>query len=130
MRATLFAAAVSAVPSTAHALATGRDPLEATKAAGAILVGENAPAAVRIVAAVPVHLALSLVWGRILERSLPRRRRALWGAAAGVAIAALDLGVAGRRLPAMRRLPLLPQLADHVLFGATVGLLSRGRPGS
>jgi hypothetical protein len=47
------------------------------------------------------------------------------GAASGLAIAALDLGVIGRRVPAIRRLPLAPQLADHALFGAVVGVLSR-----
>jgi drug/metabolite transporter superfamily protein YnfA len=125
VRATLVAAAVSGLPSTAHALLAGRDPLEATKAAGAMLVGERAPAAARVVAAAPVHIAVSLAWGLTLERILPQRHRAAWGAAAGVAIAAFDLGVVGRRFPAVRRLPLAPQLADHLLFGATVGALSR-----
>jgi hypothetical protein len=126
VRATLIAAALSGLPSTAYALATGRDPLEATKAAGAVLAGEDAPPLVQVAAAVPVHLALSLLWGTLLERSLPARRRVAWGAAAGVAIAALDLGVAGRRIPAIRRLPLVPQFADHVLFGVTVAYATTG----
>jgi hypothetical protein len=125
VRATLVAAAVSGLPSTAYALATGRDPLEATKAAGAMVVGEDARPLVRIAAAAPVHVAVSLFWGTLLERSLAPRRRVVWGAAAGLAIAGLDLGVVGRRFPAIRRLPLAPQLADHVLFGATVAHLSR-----
>jgi hypothetical protein len=125
VRATLVAAAVSGLPSTAYALATGRDPLEATKAAGAMVVGEDARPLVRVAAAAPVHLAVSLFWGTLLERSLAQRRRVVWGAAAGLAIAGLDLGVVGRRFPAIRRLPLAPQLADHVLFGATVAHLSR-----
>ena len=127
VRAAFVAAAVSGVPSTAYAFATGRDPLEATKAAGAMLVGGEAPPLVQVAAAAPVHLALSLFWGLALERTLPARHRVAWGAAAGLAIAALDLGVVGRRIPAVRRLPLLPQLADHALFGATVGALSRAR---
>jgi hypothetical protein len=61
----------------------------------------------------------------VLERTLPARNRTAWGAAGGLAIAALDLGVVGRRFPAGRRLPLVPQLADHALFGAVVGALSR-----
>jgi hypothetical protein len=125
VRAALVAAAVSGLPSTAYALANGRDPLEATKAAGAMVVGEDALPLAQIAAAAPVHLALSLFWGTVLERSLASRRRVAWGAAAGLVIAALDLGVVGRRLPAIRRLPLAPQLADHALFGATVAYLSR-----
>ena len=131
MRAGLVAAAVSGAPSTAHALVTRRDPLEATKAAGTILAGERAPAWVQVAAAVPVHLALSLGWAAVLERALPRQHRVVWGAVGGLAIAAFDLGVVGRRFPAIRALPLAPQLADHVLFGAVVGALSApGRSGS
>jgi hypothetical protein len=126
MKAWVLAALVSGAPSTTHAVATGRDPLEATKAAGSLLVGADAPPAAQLAAAVPVHLTLSWFWANALERALPRHNRTLWGAAAGLAIAALDLGVIGRRAPAIRRLPLGPQLADHALFGAVVGALSRG----
>jgi hypothetical protein len=126
MKAWVVAALVSGVPSTAHAVATGRDPLEATKAAGSLLVGAAAPPAAQLAAAVPLHLTLSWFWASALERALPRHNRMLWGAAAGFAIAALDLGVIGRRAPAIRRLPLGPQLTDHALFGAVVGALSRG----
>lgn len=124
MRVALAAAAISGMPSTAYAIATGRDPLEATKAAGAIVVGETAPAGLRLAAAVPAHLAVSIFWTAVLTRALPARSRVAWGAAAGVAIAALDFALAGRRSPALRRLPLGPQLADHALFGALVGWLS------
>jgi hypothetical protein len=124
MRAALTAAALSGLPSTAYAVATGRDPLEATKAAGAFVVGEDAPAVLRLAAAVPVHFAVSFFWSAVLERALPARRRVAWGAAAGLAIAALDFAVVRRRSPALRRLPFGPQLADHALFGAVVGWLS------
>ncbi len=119
MKAGLLAAAVSGLPSTAYNLATGRDPLEATKAAGTLLLGEDARPWALVGAALPVHLAVSLFWATLLERTLPSRKRVLWGAGAGLAIAALDLGVVGRRIPAIRALPMLPQLADHALFGAT-----------
>ena len=72
-------------------------------------------------AAVPVHLALSLGWAFVLCKG--RVRGAVPGAAAGLAIAALDLGVVGRRLPRIRALPLAPQVADHVAYGAVVGLV-------
>jgi hypothetical protein len=131
VKAGLVAAIVSGAPSTAHAFATGRDPLGATKAAGTLVLGEDAPPWALVAAAAPTHLAISLFWAAVLERALPARNRVAWGAAAGLAIAALDLGVVGRRFPALRRLPLVPQLADHALFGAVVGALSgRGRSGS
>jgi len=58
-----------------------------------------------------VHLAISAGWGVAL---------------------ALDLGIMGRLFPRIGALPLAPQLADHVAYGATVGwmLSRRGRSGS
>src|SRR3954467_2831499 len=97
MKAGLVAAAVAGAPSTAAALAAGRDPLEATKAAGTLLVGERAPPLLQVAAAAPVHLALSLEGAPLLERALPRERRVVWGAAGGLAIAALMPGVLRRR---------------------------------
>jgi hypothetical protein len=114
-------AVLSGAPSTLHALATGGDPLEATLAAGTLLrPGETRPGRL-LAAAIPVHLALSLGWALPLAATLPRRRTTLAGAAAGLAIAALDLGTVGRRTPRVRALALLPQLADHVAYGAVVG---------
>jgi hypothetical protein len=128
VKAGLVAAVVSGLPSTVASVAAGRDPLEATKAAGTLVLPEDAPPLALVAAAVPVHLAVSLGWAAVLERTLPRRNRVLAGAAAGLAIAAFDLGIAGRRFPAIRGLALGPQLADHALFGATVAWVSRDRP--
>jgi hypothetical protein len=117
----LVAAAASGIPSTAHALLTGRDPLEATLAAGSILLPDEERRLRLLLAAGVVHLTLSLGWAAVLARVLPPRRTVAWGAASGLAIAALDLGLVGRRLPRVRALPLAPQVADHVAFGALVG---------
>jgi len=116
IRAAAWAAALSGAPSTLHALATGRDPLEATLAAGSILLGEETRRPRLVAAAAVVHLGLSLGWTLVLERAAVRTARG--GAVAGVAIAALDLGLAARPFPRIRALPLLPQIADHALFGA------------
>jgi len=67
------------------------------------------------------HGAISLGWGVVLAAVLPRRRAVVWGALAGFAIAGLDLGVLGRHWPRIRALPTVPQVADHVAFGALVG---------
>jgi hypothetical protein len=122
------AGVLSGAPSTAHALLTRGDPLEATAAAGSLLLRGETDRARLLAAAVPVHAALSLGWGVVLAAILPRRWTAAWGALAGLAIVALDLGVAGRRFPRVRALPLAPQVADHLAYGAIAGaVLSRVR---
>lgn len=115
------AAVVSGAPSTLHAIATRTSPLEATLAAGTLLLPRERRPLALVLAAVPVHLALSLGWALLLAIALPRRRTVSWGAAAGLGIAALDLGVVGRRVPRIRALPQLPQVLDHVAYGAAVG---------
>ncbi len=116
-----WAAVLSGAPSTLHAVAAGRDPLEATKAAGSILLPRESRTLPLLAAAVPVHVALSLGWAVVLERSAVRGPGR--GAVAGLAIAALDLGLVGRRYPRLRDLPLWPQVADHIAYGAIVGVV-------
>jgi hypothetical protein len=121
-------AVVGGVPSTLWALARGRDPLEATLAAGSLLLPHEKRRARLLAAAVPVHLGLSLGWSLVLDSVLPRGRERALGAPAGLAIAALDLVVVGRRFPRLRAVPLLPQVADHVAYALTVGeVLRRAR---
>jgi hypothetical protein len=128
LRAGLIAAAVSGVPSTVIALARGDDVLEGARAAGAIVLPRETRTLPLLAAAVPVHLALSLGWAVVLERALPPGREQLGGLAGGLAIAALDLGLIGRRLPAIRALPQPRQWADHAVYGLAVGtVLARRR---
>jgi hypothetical protein len=129
LTAGFVAAILSGLPSTLWSLATRRDPLEATLAAGSILLPDERSRVRLVAAAVPVHLSLSLAWALVLARLLPRGREAEAGAVAGICIAALDLGLIGRPLPRIRALPLLPQVADHIAFGATVGYVLERRRG-
>jgi hypothetical protein len=101
------------LPSTVYTLATGGSVLASTRAAGTLL---GRPSLVRGALA---HAGISLWWTWVLAR-LGVRTRAQ-GAAASAAIAALDLGVIGWRLPPVAALPLLPQVADHLAFGLVVG---------
>ena len=121
------AAVFSGAPSTLHALATRTSPLEATLAAGSLLAPRARRPAVLLLAAVPVHVALSLGWAMVLSATLPRRRTLAWGTVAGLAIAALDLGVVGRRHPRIRALAPVPQVLDHVAYGAVVGAVLSAR---
>jgi hypothetical protein len=127
MRTAAVAAVVSGTPSTVQALIHGRSPLAALRAAATLVpAGARRSGIAEVGTGLAVHAAISLGWTAVLAAALPRRRTVLWGAVAGGVIAALDLGVVGRRIPAIADLPLVPQVADHVLFGATVGLaLSR-----
>lgn len=123
LAAGLVGAAVSGVPSTAHALATGGSPLEGARAAGAIMLPRERRTVPLLAAATVVHLSLSLGWAAVLARALPAGRRVRWAPAAGAAIAALDLGVVGRRLPAIRALAPGPQLADHLAYAVSVAAM-------
>lgn len=123
----LVAAVVSGVPSTVHALASGGDPLAATYAAGRLLLPHEDRRSRLVAAAAVAHGALSLSWAVPIAALTPRRGAVATGAAAGLAIAALDLGVAGRRIPTIRSLPTAPQVADHVLYGVVVAVVGSRR---
>ncbi len=130
-----FAAAVagtlSGAPSTAWALVRGRSVLESTRAAGTLIPGRRHRPS--LVAGAAVHVVISTFWTAVLAAAAARRPIRMAGAAgAGLAIAAVDLGVIGRRYPAIRALPTVPQWLDHAAFGAVVAttLRIRARPPS
>jgi hypothetical protein len=127
LRAGALAALLSGAPSTLHALLTHADPLEASCAAGSILLPHEQRRGPLLLAATPLHLALSLGWALALARILPRRHALAASVPAGAAIAALDLGLIGRRFPRIRALPALPQLADHLAFTLIVATVLRHR---
>lgn len=123
----LAGAVLGGAPSTVHALLTGRDPLEATYAAGRLLM-PTAPRGARLLAAAVVaHGTLSLGWAVPIAAVTTSRGVVPVGATAGLAIAALDLGLVGRRVPAIRSLPQAPQVADHVVYGVVVALVCARR---
>lgn len=124
IRAGVIAGVVSGLPSTLHALATRRDVLAAVRAAGKVVLPAEERDLPLIAAAVPVHFGISMWWGAVLARVLPRGG-VIAGGVAGAGIALLDLRLPGRRVAAVRALPVAPQVADHVLFGAVVGACLR-----
>ena len=128
LRAGAVAGLLSGAPSTFDALRRGTDPLAAARAAGNLLLPAGSGPGPLLAAGAAAHVALSLGWGTVLAVALRRTPRppVVAGALAGAAIAALDLGLlahspAGRRWPLIRALPVGPQLADHVAFGAIAG---------
>jgi hypothetical protein len=114
LRAAAVAGVLSGAPSTVHAVVTKRDVLSSTRAAGTLL---GRPTVARGLLA---HTAITLGWTAVIAAAPLARRRVVAGAAAGLLIGALDLGVARRRFPAISALPTVPQLLDHAAFGALV----------
>jgi hypothetical protein len=123
----LAGAALSGVPSTVVTLARGEDLLDGIRAAGAIVLPRETRTPVLVAAAVPVHLALSLGWAAVLDAA---DAGPVSGLALGLVIAALDLELIGRRIPAIRALPQARQWADHAAYGLVVGQWLRRRRGS
>jgi hypothetical protein len=129
LAAGLAGAACSALPSTVWSLVQGDDVLEGARAVGAVLLPHERRTSVLLAVAAPVHVGISLGWAAVMAAALPRRAAPGWGVVGGLAIAALDLGIVGRRIPAIRTLPQGRQWADHVAYGFTVGLVLRARRG-
>jgi hypothetical protein len=125
--AIVVAATFSGAPSALHALLTGGDfrsaidyVHDATCAVGT-LVPPGRPSFMR---GAIVHLGISAVCGEALARGLPQRHSVAWGAAAGLAIGVINLGMIGRKFSAIRSLPLVPGLADNVAFGALFAVVA------
>ena len=112
--------ALSGLPSTASALMRRTHPMEAVVAAGTLLLPADAAAGRLMVAGALAHTAVSLGWASVLALSLPERHTVVGGLAAGLAIAAVDLGAVGRHYPRIRALDTVPQVVDHLAFGAVV----------
>lgn len=125
----MIGALLSGVPSTVHAVLSGADPLEGARAAGTLVLRHEERTPVLLVAATGVHLGLSVGWALVLDRLLAPGRAGRWSAPAALGIAALDLGLVGRRFPRIRALPLLPQIADHLAYGWVVGVALDRRRG-
>lgn len=123
LRSWVAGAVLSGLPSTVWTLARGRSRwslLDSTRAAGTLL-GKRS-----VVRGAVAHAAISLWWTLVMQRAGVRTPTA--GAAFGAGIAALDLGVIARRYPAIRSLPIGPQVADHLAFGAVVGWMLSEKP--
>jgi hypothetical protein len=125
LRAGLIAAVTSGAPSTLWAWWTGGDLLEATRAAGAMLIPAESSTIALFVAATVAHVSISIFWASALTATLPRKHTAIAAVIASAAIAILDLRIIGRMFPEIYALPFWPQFADHLAWGMTVGVVLR-----
>jgi hypothetical protein len=97
--------------------------MEPTRAAGAMLLPDERSSARLIAAAAFVHPAVSTFWALVLWRWLPRRATLEWALLAAVLIALLDLKlIAPLFFPRVAALDFWPQLADHLMWGATFAI--------
>jgi hypothetical protein len=119
----LLATLLSGIPSTLYALLSGGDPTEPTRAAGAMLLPSETGWPKLLLAAALAHGAVSLFWASILWLILPSRHTTWWALVASAAIAVLDLRIIAPVLfPEVAGLAFWPQFADHLMWGACVGL--------
>jgi hypothetical protein len=116
----LAATLLSGLPSTLHAFATGRDVLEATRAAAAMFpLSGNL-----LVDAAIVHAGVSLFWAALLWVVLPGTAEAAWSTIAALVIGLVDLRlIAPRFFPEVAALDFWPQMADHLMWGACFGIV-------
>jgi hypothetical protein len=122
-RGWLAATLLSGLPSTAWALISGTDALEPTRAAGSMLLPGGTSTGKLIAAAAVVHPVVSAFWALVLWRMLPRRATLEWALLAAVLIAMLDLEViAPAWFPTVAALDFWPQLADHLMWGASFAI--------
>jgi hypothetical protein len=121
------AGVISGLPSTVWTLARRGDLFESTAAAGTIVLDEDSSRGALLAAGAATHACISLGWGVVLSALLRGRPPIAAGAAAGLAIAAVDLGGLGRRRPRVRALDPAPQVLDHVVYGVVVAMVIRSR---
>jgi anti-sigma factor RsiW len=118
----LVATAFSGLPSTAYALLIGADPLEATLAAGGMLLPMSAPPVQLFMAAAVVHCSVSAFWTAVFGALLPRHPVVVWALAGSAVVAVLDLRlIAPLIFPSVAALDFWPQFADHLMWGALLG---------
>ena len=125
-----LAGLLGGIPSTVYLLLTGGDLLAAVNALAAMATANELPVLYRIAVAGGVHFAVSFFWASVLVALLPRRAPILGALVASALIALLDLKlIAPRFFPEAAALAFMPQLADHLAWGATIGAVLRVRRG-
>jgi hypothetical protein len=123
-----WAGVLSGIPSTVYLLLTGGDFFTAVDALVAMVTTNDLPTLYRISIAAAVHFAVSFFWASVLVVLMPRRAPIIGALIASVLIALLDLGlIAPHFFPEVAALAFIPQLADHLAWGATVGAVLRAR---
>ena len=128
-----LAGLVGAIPSTVYLLVTGGNVFASVNALAAMVAGNELPVLHSVAVATAVHITLSFFWASVLVTLLPLRAPVVGALVASAIITILDLKViAPHYFAEAAALAFVPQLADHLAWGATVGAVlraSRKSPG-
>jgi hypothetical protein len=130
LEATAVASVLAGAPSLVVALSregivgTWRYGVRATRAVG-VLVPPGRP---NLTAGAVAHFAISAAAGEVFGRFLPVRHSLAWGAAGGAVMGVVNVGLIGRRFPAIRALPFGRQVADNVAFGVIFAAVADRTP--
>jgi hypothetical protein len=93
-----------------------------------MVTADELPMLYRISVAAAVHFAASFWWASVLVVLMPRRAPMVGALIASALIAFLDLKlIAPRFFAETAALAFIPQLADHLAWGAMVGAVLRVR---
>ena len=123
-----LAGVVSGIPSTVYLLLTGGDLFASVNALVAMVTTDELPMLYRISIAAAVHFAVSFWWASVLVVLMPRRAPIVGALIASALIAFLDLKlIAPRFFAEAAALAFIPQIADHLAWGAAVGAVLRVR---
>ena len=123
-----LAGLVGAIPSTVYLLVTGGDVFASVNAIAAMVAANELPVLHRVAVAAAVHFALSFFWTSVLVALIPRRAPVFGAIVASAIITFFDLKViAPHYFAEVAALALVPQLADHLAWGATVGAVLHAR---
>ena len=123
-----IATVFSGIPSTLYNLLTSGDVAEPTRAAGHMLIASDSSDPSLFAAAALVHTSVSFFWAAILVALMPRKHVITASILAAALIAIIDLRlIAPAFFPEVARLEFLPQLADHLMWGACIGATLRYR---
>lgn len=126
-----IAGVVSGIPSTVYLLLTEGDLFASLNALVAMVTSSELPVLSRICVAAAVHLAVSVFWASVLVLLMPRRAPMIGALIASAVIAFVDLKlIAPSFFAEAAALAFIPQLADHLAWGATVGAVLRMRSGT
>jgi len=123
-----LAGLVGVIPSTVHLLVTGGDLFAPVNALAAMVAAHELPVLHRVAVATAIHFALSFFWASVLVALVPRRAPVFGALVASAIITILDLKViAPLFFTEASALAFIPQIADHLVWGATVGTVLRVR---
>ena len=125
---TWIAAFLSGIPSTALAYFTGKDMMEATRAAGAMLIAPDSSTSSLVLAATVVHGTLTFFWASILTLFVPREHAVSYSCIVMILVGIVNLCIiAPLFFPSVVALSFWPQMMDHAALGFCFGIVLRWR---